>query len=70
MVNYLYKLDDIETNHEAFAGRGEVVAAAPIRRLVPADAGVRNFAPLAGLGNGAAPAGEATKTKGSKEFMP
>src|SRR5690606_42151214 len=25
MVNYLYKLDDIEANHEAFAGRGEVV---------------------------------------------
>lgn len=70
MVNYLYKLDDIETNHEAFAGRGEVVAAAPIRRLVPADNGARNLVPLAGLGNGAGPAGEATKTKGSKEFMP
>ncbi|EKF18561.1 malonyl-CoA decarboxylase [Nitratireductor pacificus] len=37
MVNYLYKLDDIETNHEAFIGRGEVVAAAAIRRLVPAE---------------------------------
>jgi malonyl-CoA decarboxylase len=35
MVNYLYKLDDIETNHEAFAGRGEVVASQPVRRLLP-----------------------------------
>ncbi|WP_048647353.1 malonyl-CoA decarboxylase [Nitratireductor soli] len=39
MVNYLYKLDDIETNHEAFVGRGEVVAAPSIRRLMPAERG-------------------------------
>lgn len=36
MVNYLYKLEDIETNHEAFAGRGEVVASSGVKRLVPA----------------------------------
>ena len=41
MVNYLYKLDDIETNHEAFAGRGEVVASQPVRRLLPAVSGAR-----------------------------
>jgi malonyl-CoA decarboxylase len=34
MVNYLYKLDDIETNHEAFIERGEVVAAAAVKRLL------------------------------------
>jgi len=32
MVNYLYKLDDIETNHEAFAARNEVVASGQVRR--------------------------------------
>jgi malonyl-CoA decarboxylase len=35
MVNYLYKLDDIEANHEAFADKNEVVATSAIRRLVP-----------------------------------
>ena len=34
MVNYLYKLADIEQNHEAYRGRGKVTAAAPIRRLL------------------------------------
>ena len=34
MVNYLYKLDDIEANHEAFIERGEVVASAAVRRLL------------------------------------
>lgn len=48
MVNYLYKLDDIETNHEAFAGRNEVVTTAAIRRLVPADRGGRDLVRLAG----------------------
>ncbi|MDI7862683.1 malonyl-CoA decarboxylase [Rhizobiaceae bacterium n13] len=48
MVNYLYKLDDIETNHEAFAGRNEVVTTPAIRRLVPAERGGRNLVPLAG----------------------
>lgn len=33
MVNYLYKLDDIESNHEAFADKGEVVATEMIRKL-------------------------------------
>lgn len=32
MVNYLYKLDDIERNHEAYAERGEVVASADVRK--------------------------------------
>jgi len=37
MVNYLYKLDDIETNHERLAGRGEVVAAGGVHKLLRRD---------------------------------
>lgn len=33
MVNYLYSLDDIETNLEAFASQGSIAASAGIRRL-------------------------------------
>jgi malonyl-CoA decarboxylase len=35
MVNYLYKLDDIEKNHELYASEGAVVAARPIQKLLP-----------------------------------
>jgi malonyl-CoA decarboxylase len=38
MVNYLYDLDQIERNHEAFANSGEVVASGPVRRLLKAGA--------------------------------
>lgn len=62
MVNYLYKLDDIEKNHEAFASRGEVVAAPAIRRLVPADKNPRYVVPVPDV------SGDAAKKKGSKEF--
>lgn len=34
MVNYRYKLDDIEKNHESFADQGEVVAAPAVKRLL------------------------------------
>jgi malonyl-CoA decarboxylase len=34
MVNYLYKLDEIEANHEAFATRNEVVSSKEVRRLL------------------------------------
>jgi malonyl-CoA decarboxylase len=33
MVNYLYKLADIEANHEAYRGEGRVTASAPLRNL-------------------------------------
>ena len=33
MVNYLYRLGDIETNHEAYRGEGRVVAASSVRGL-------------------------------------
>ena len=38
MVNYVYALDEIEANHEAYRGRGEVAAAAAIRE--PAEQAV------------------------------
>ena len=47
MVNYLYKLDDIETNHERFAGQGRSRGghggpqAAAARSGRPDDAGGR-----------------------------
>jgi malonyl-CoA decarboxylase len=31
MVNYLYRLADIETNHEAYRGEGRVAAASAVR---------------------------------------
>ncbi|NKN39506.1 malonyl-CoA decarboxylase [Agrobacterium sp. a22-2] len=68
MVNYLYKLDDIETNHEAFAGRGEVVAAPAIRRMVPADQGSRGLSTLPLLTAANPASTQSTKTKGSKEI--
>jgi malonyl-CoA decarboxylase len=34
MVNYLYKLDDIEDNHEAYAREGRVVMSDAVKRLL------------------------------------
>ncbi len=34
MVNYLYDVDQIEKNHEAFANNGEVVASRAVRKLL------------------------------------
>ncbi|AXV18226.1 MCD, Malonyl-CoA decarboxylase MCD (plasmid) [Neorhizobium sp. SOG26] len=58
MVNYLYKLDEIEANHEAFVGRGEVVTTPAIRRLVPAEKSGRPLIPTM-----LAPIGAADETK-------
>jgi len=33
MVNYLYRLADIEANHEAYRGEGRVAASGAIRNL-------------------------------------
>jgi malonyl-CoA decarboxylase len=46
MVNYLYELDDIEQNHEAYAQQRTVIAANAIKRLVKGSA--REVVPLAG----------------------
>jgi malonyl-CoA decarboxylase len=37
MVNYLYKLGDIEQNHELFLSKGEVVTTAEVRRLAASE---------------------------------
>ncbi|SUB01310.1 Malonyl-CoA decarboxylase (MCD) [Pannonibacter phragmitetus] len=63
MVNYLYKLDDIETNHEAFAVRGEVAASSQVRKQLPPDRQPRQLVPLA-----SSPSEDGTKTKSTKEF--
>jgi malonyl-CoA decarboxylase len=37
MVNYLYRLDDIEKNHEAYANEGEVVASSAVKKLIKSE---------------------------------
>lgn len=37
MVNYLYDLDDIESNHEAFANEGQIAASAQVRKMLKND---------------------------------
>jgi malonyl-CoA decarboxylase len=37
MVNYLYALDEIEKNHEAFAEKGAVAASPGVRKALPTD---------------------------------
>ena len=34
MVNYLYRLEDIEKNHEAYANDSEVVASSAVKKLL------------------------------------
>jgi malonyl-CoA decarboxylase len=37
MVNYLYRLEDIEKNHEAYANQGEIVASSAVKKLLKND---------------------------------
>ncbi|HZR88656.1 MAG TPA: malonyl-CoA decarboxylase family protein, partial [Bradyrhizobium sp.] len=37
MVNYLYSLDDIEKNHEAYANQGTVAASSSVRKLLKSE---------------------------------
>jgi malonyl-CoA decarboxylase len=37
MVNYLYRLEDIEKNHEAYANQGEVIASSAVKKLLKAE---------------------------------
>jgi malonyl-CoA decarboxylase len=37
MVNYLYRLDDIEENHEAYANESEVVASSSVKKLLKGE---------------------------------
>lgn len=50
MVNYLYALDDIEKNHEAFAEQGEVAASAAVKKLPRLNGGPRASAPVSKSG--------------------
>ena len=34
MVNYLYRLDEIEKNHEAYANQGEIVASGAVKKVL------------------------------------
>jgi malonyl-CoA decarboxylase len=45
-VNYLYDLDDIEKNHEAYAESRTIVASSAVRKL--ARAGARDVVPAGG----------------------
>jgi malonyl-CoA decarboxylase len=47
MVNYRYVLADIEKNHEAYEGAGEVVASAAVRRMLRSEARQRSLVPQA-----------------------
>ena len=38
MVNYLYALDKIEANHEAFAEKGQVATSSTVRKMLPVRA--------------------------------
>jgi malonyl-CoA decarboxylase len=37
MVNYLYRLEDIEKNHEAYANQDEIAASSAVKRLIKSD---------------------------------
>ena len=41
MVNYLYRLEDIEANHEAFASGGPIAASAQVRKLAAGSPAVK-----------------------------
>jgi malonyl-CoA decarboxylase len=45
MVNYLYDLDEIERNHEAYANQREIVASGPVRKLLKAEGKPRSVRP-------------------------
>ncbi|EIM28762.1 malonyl-CoA decarboxylase [Microvirga lotononidis] len=45
MVNYLYALDEIEKNHEAFAEKGTVAASSAVRKALRADLPSRDLVP-------------------------
>jgi malonyl-CoA decarboxylase len=37
MVNYLYRLDDIEKNHEAYVNQGEIAASGAVKKLLKTE---------------------------------
>lgn len=43
MVNYLYRLDDIEKNHEAYADHYEIAASSAVKKLLKTEGGGRRL---------------------------
>ena len=41
MVNYLYRLEDIEKNHEAYANQGEIAASSAVKKMLKTEGGRR-----------------------------
>jgi len=41
MVNYLYRLDDIEKNHEAYADHYEIAASSAVKKMLKPEGGRR-----------------------------
>jgi malonyl-CoA decarboxylase len=37
MVNYLYRLEDIEKNHEAYVNHGEIAASSAVKKLLKSE---------------------------------
>ena len=37
MVNYLYRLEDIEKNHEAYANQGDIAASSSVKKLIKTE---------------------------------
>jgi malonyl-CoA decarboxylase len=37
MVNYLYRLEDIEKNHEAYANQGDIAASSTVKKLLKTE---------------------------------
>ena len=70
MVNYLYKLDHIEQNHEAFATRNEVVASGQVRRLLRKPANARNASRLWARPHEASPVGREPAALASRNLAP
>ena len=44
MVNYLYALDKIEANHEAYAENGQIASSSAVRKMLPARAAAETSA--------------------------
>lgn len=50
MVNYLYDLDEIEKNHEAYANQGEIVASSAVRKMLKSTSSRRWLANVTSKG--------------------
>ena len=63
MVNYLYRLEDIEKNHEAYANQGEIAASSAVKKTAEErrPAAIGYAAVVARPGSFAVIASEATK---------